>query len=131
MTMEQVKVCFYMGKEDIVKTIDNCVCGQIHKFHYKKKEFDKTTFNTNNTFKLFRFCNNKPLELLIVKPNKEQKTKIDWNDKDSVRAYKREQKRNYLKNKKEATTPSNSLIDDDEEEVKPKKKIVIILKKKL
>lgn len=128
--MEKINCCFY-NTDDVVKTLTNCVCGKLHRFHYKKSEFDKSKFDPNKSVKLYRFCQNKPIELHIIKMNKDQKTKIDWEDKDAVRIYKRDKKREKAKR---ATPPINSLDNDSEDDTPvntttPKKKVVIIKKK--
>ena len=104
--MEKLECQFYLT-ENCIKTIKGCVCGKIHRFYYKTEEFDRTNFT--NPVSIFRFCSNKPLELVIIKQNKDAKTKLDWTDADAVKEYKKQQKR-LSDEKRKGLTPPNSPV---------------------
>ena len=105
--MEKIECQFYTT-ERCIKTIKSCVCGKIHRFYYKVGEFDSSNFTS--PFSLFRFCTNKPIELVIIKPNKDNKTKIDWNDTDAAKEYKKLKKREYDLKHKQQTPPNTPII---------------------
>ena len=126
--MEKIECQYYLS-ENCIKTLKSCVCGKVHRFYYKTDEFDKANFT--NPVSIYRFCSNKPLELVIIKQNKDNKTKLDWSDTEAVKEYKRQKKKEADERKKVNNTPPNSPDNTpiQDEPVKHKKKIIIIKKK--
>jgi len=106
--------CYFLkdNKQNLIYPVDLCVCNKKHKFSFKTKEFDRCdTFD--KPISIYRFCDNKPLELVIIGANKEN-NKIDWKDPDLVREYKR----NYRKQKYN--------IDKELKEINTKKKLILV-----